>query len=348
MSGPSGSAPDPATLWQRQAGLRVPQLLVPQLPVPQPPVPHFEGRLRMVAVLITANALLRWRADLLKAFGGAAADLDWLLDLEAGLAWPELQALRLHPEREVSLRCDLTHLQSLWQRHRQQAEPLQYLIGRCPFRQFELAVGPGVLIPRQETELLVDLAVSLLPPSAPPALWADLGTGSGCLAVALASAWPQARGLAVDRSPEALAQAEANLRRAGVEAAVSLRRGSWWQPLQPWWGRLDLVVSNPPYIPSAVVDGLDPVVRLHEPRLALDGGVDGLDCLRTLLAGAASALAPGGWLLVEHHHDQSEAVLALFAAAGLQEVCAHRDLEGRCRFVVGQRSPAHRVMPTPP
>lgn len=312
------------------------------------PVPSPEGRLRMVAVLITAEALLRWRADLLKQAGGAAADLDWLLDLEAGLAWSELQALRLYPDRQVSLRCDLTHLQTLWQRHRQQSEPLQYLIGRCPFRQFELAVGPGVLIPRQETELLVDLAMSLLPPSASPAFWADLGTGSGCLAVALASAWPLARGLAVDRSPEALAQAAANLCGAGVDGAVSLLQGSWWQPLQPWWGQLDLVVSNPPYIPSAVVDGLDPLVRLHEPRLALDGGADGLDCLRRLLAGAPSALAPGGWLLVEHHHDQSAAVIELFVASGLMEVQAHRDLEGCCRFVAGQRRPDLRVLPTPP
>ena len=302
--------------------------------------PRLVGWIRMATVLIKADVLLRWRAGLLKEAGGEPAELDWLLDLEAGLAWSELQALRLYPERSVALRCSLEHLQALWHRHRQQSLPLQYLIGRCPWRQFELAVGPGVLIPRQETELLVDLALSLAPRSGSPGVWADLGTGSGCLAVALACAWPLAHGLAVDRSSEALAQASVNLRLAGVEDVVSLRQGSWWEPLQPWWGQLDLVVSNPPYIPSAVVDALDPQVRLHEPRLALDGGADGLDCLRELVAGAASALAPGGWLLVEHHHDQSEAVIDLFAAAGLAEVHAHRDLEGRSRFVAGRCPPA--------
>ena len=288
--------------------------------------------------VIPAQALLDWRRQLLQAAGGDAADLDWLLDLEAGVPWPDLQALRLHPERAVTLACSLSHLETLWRSHRQDSVPLQYLIGRCPWRQFELAVAPGVLIPRQETEGLAELALSLGLASSPPKHWADLGTGSGCLALALASAWPDAKGLAVDCSAEALAQAGLNLRRAGVDRRVTLLAGSWWEPLQPWAGRLDLVVANPPYIPSAVVDALDPVVRLHEPRLALDGGLDGLDCLRSLLAGAPSALAPGGWLLVEHHHDQSDAVSDLFRAAGLESVSAHRDLEGRRRFVGGRRS----------
>lgn len=298
-----------------------------------------EGTLAMTSVVVQASMLLAWRRSLLHHNGGDAADLDWLLDLEGGVRWPELQALRLHPERHVELACPLEHLESLWLRHRQEQVPLQYLIGRCPWRHFELGVGPGVLIPRQETESLVDLALALWPSPAQPGLWADLGTGSGCLALALADAWPNAHGLAVDRSEEALAQAGSNLRLAGLEAVVTLMQGNWWQPLQPWWGRLDLVVSNPPYIPSAVVEALDPLVRWHEPRQALDGGPDGLVCLRDLLAGAASALAPGGWILVEHHHDQSDAVIDLYSAAGLVNVMAHRDLEGHRRFVAGQRQP---------
>lgn len=298
--------------------------------------------------LISAQALLDWRRQLLQAAGGDAADLDWLLDLEAGLPWRELQALRLHPERDVVLACSLSHLETLWRSHRQESVPLQYLIGRCPWHRFELAVAPGVLIPRQETECLADLALSLGVSPKPPSLWADLGTGSGCLALALASTWPEAAGLAVDCSAEALAQAAINLRGAGVDQRVTLLEGSWWEPLQPWSGRLELVVANPPYIPTAVVEALDPVVRLHEPHLALDGGPDGLDCFRLLLAGASAALAPGGWLLVEHHHDQSDAVCDLFQAAGLEGVAAHRDLEGRRRFVSGRRSSRNEAQTASP
>ena len=116
-----------------------------------------------------------------------------------------------------------------------------------------------------------------------------------------------------------------------------MRQGSWWQAIEPWWGRLDLVVSNPPYIPTAVLAGLEPVVRDHEPALALDGGADGLDAIRRIAAGAEAGLAAGGVLLLEHHHDQSEAVLALLAAAGLEDCRAHRDLEGVLRFASGRR-----------
>lgn len=294
---------------------------------------------------LRGSELLAWRR-LQLAGGGRAADLDWLLELAGGLSWTALQRLRLAPQRRLRLRADLQQLETLWSAHRDGAVPLQYLVGRCPWRDLELAVGPGVLIPRQETELLVELALAATrhpdshglyaaasPPAiAAPSLWADLGTGSGCLAIALARAFPEARGWAVDLSPEALKQAQLNLQRQGLLERVSLLAGSWWQPLRPVWGRLQLVLANPPYIPSPLLATLDAVVRDHEPHLALDGGADGLDSVRLILAGAGSALAPGGLLLLEHHHDQSEAVLALMAAVGLEQPTAHRDLEGVRRF----------------
>ena len=275
-----------------------------------------------------------WRRQQL-ACGGSPAALDWLVDLAGGLSWQAQQQLRLHPEQLVPLACDLQRIEHLWQRHLATAEPLQYLLGRCPWRDLELAVGPGVLIPRQETELLVELALALALPS--PERWADLGTGSGCLAVALARAWPASDGLAVDLSAAALAQAAVNLERHGLNQRVQLLEGSWWQPLRPQWGQLQLVVSNPPYIPTAVCAELDPVVRDHEPALALDGGCDGLDALRAVVAGAATGLAPGGLLLLEHHHDQSAAVLSLLSAAGLEQVHSHTDLEGQRRFASARR-----------
>jgi release factor glutamine methyltransferase len=289
-------------------------------------------------VILQGDALLGWRRRQL-ALGGRAEDLDWLLDLVGGLRWADLQRLRLAPERGVPLQCALSSLEALWRRHLESQEPLQYLAGCCPWRDLTLAVAPGVLIPRQDTELLVELAEGLV--DRPPAVWADLGTGSGCLAIALARLWPRSRGVAVDLSPVALRQARANVAAAGVADRLVLASGSWWQPLEPQWGQLELVVANPPYIPTAVWSGLDPVVRDHEPALALDGGPDGLQALRAIAAGAGAALAPGGWLVLEHHHDQTSAVAALLAAAGLEQVQAHADLQGVRRFA-SARNPSSR------
>lgn len=340
------------------------------------------------AQTLSAAELLAWRRSMLAiegSGGGSAAGLDWLLDLAGGISWPALQSLWLHPQRRVALKRSLQELEALWRRHRLHAEPLQYLVGRCPWRDLELSVAPGVLIPRQETELLLELALGLVPLSraSSPLCWADLGTGSGCLAVALARALPRSIGLAVDASPEALRQAAANLmallppgslleardcppaqaaaavtRVSGDDSAagaagvatrdqhsegdllapgVRLRQGSWWQAIEPWWGTLQLVVSNPPYIPTAVLAELEPVVREHEPALALDGGTDGLEAIRAIAAGAEAALAPGGVLLLEHHHDQSESVLGLLMAAGLEDCRAHSDLEGVLRFASARR-----------
>jgi release factor glutamine methyltransferase len=278
---------------------------------------------------LTGAELLSWRQDLLR-LGGEAQALDWLLDMAAGLSPSGLQTLRLDPHRPIDLPLPLGDLERLWQEHLASSAPLQYLVGRCCWRTFEMAVGPAVLIPRPETELLIDLATTMPPPS--DLLWADLGTGSGCLAMALAEAWPTSQGLAVDLSGEALSQARINLHHAGVGHQVQLVQGSWFGALQPWWGRLQLVVSNPPYIPSHEIDELDPVVRDHEPRLALDGGHDGLSSIRTIAEEAPSALAPGGWLLLEHHHVQSEQVLSLLDEKGLVDCQFHLDLEGNKRF----------------
>jgi release factor glutamine methyltransferase len=291
--------------------------------------------------VLCALDLWQWRAEQLR-LGGRPVDLDWLLDLAGGLPWSELQQLRLEPRRVLRLARPRSDLAALWQRHCTGGEPLQYLAGLAPWRDLVLAVAPGVLIPRPETELLIDWALehAAARPSASGGLWADLGTGSGCLALALALALPSWQGLAVDASPEALRQAEGNLLAHGQQGHVQLLEGSWWQPLAPWWGQLDLVLANPPYIPSAMVAGLDPTVRCHEPWLALDGGGDGMEALRSIIAGAPTALAPGGWLLLEHHHDQSAAVKHLLTAAGLMQVTLRHDLEGRGRFAIACRPPS--------
>lgn len=203
-------------------------------------------------------------------------------------------------------------------------EPLAYLTGEREFHGLRLAVGPDVLVPRPETEHLVEWALERLAGLEAPTV-ADLGTGGGAIALALAQACPRAAITAVERSPQALAVACANGARLGL--AVQWLAGDWWQPLAG--RRFDLIVSNPPYIAEG--DGHLPALR-HEPRAALTSGPDGLDDLRVIAAGAADHLAPGGWLLLEHGHDQGAAVRALLAQHGLVGAVTRQDLAGldRC------------------
>lgn len=291
---------------------------------------------------LPAPVFLAWRRELTQE-GGEAAGFDWLLEAVGGISRAHLQTLLFHPDSTVELQCHREEVARLWRQHLTNSVPLQYLAGRCWWRTFELAVGPAVLIPRPETETMIDLARHLLQQGAfcpghpqlpmPDFCWADLGTGSGCLALGLALAFPGSHGLAVDSSPEALEVARHNVAMAGLEKRIHLEKGDWFEAVSPWWGRLHLVLANPPYIPSGELRRLEPVVRDHEPHLALDGGHDGLEAFRRLARQAPRALAPGGWLLLEHHHDQSRQVLELFAEAGLVEGRAHADLEGRFRFV---------------
>ena len=201
--------------------------------------------------------------------------------------------------------------------------PLAYLVGEREFHGLVLRVTPDTLIPRPDTETLVDWALELLRPMPSPSV-ADLGTGSGAIALAIRHACPQARVWAVERSPAALAVARGNGERLGLD--VQWREGDWWAPLAGQ--RFDLVVANPPYI-----DADDPHLAdlAFEPRQALTPGDDGLAALADIVRGAPAHLAPGGWLLVEHGRDQAEGVRRLMAAAGGEQITTRHDLEDRPR-----------------
>ncbi len=207
--------------------------------------------------------------------------------------------------------------------------PLSHLVGAREFFGRVFTVSPVVLDPRPETECLIEAALA-----APFTRLIDLGTGSGAIAVTLLAERPAATGVAVDLSPEALAVAAENARRHGVAGRLDLLRSDWWAAVQ---GQFDLVVANPPYVATDEMAALAPEVRLHEPRLALDGGVDGLVAYRTILAGIGPHLAPGGRVLVEIGPEQGAAVAALFRAAGLVDVVVLPDLDGRDRVVQGMR-----------
>ena len=288
--------------------------------------------------IISGEELHIWRRQQLQINPGAAAGLDWLLEMEGKVPWRDLQASRLHPEQPLTIAQPLLQLANIWCQHIQQQKPLQYLVGRCPWRDLELQVDSTVLIPRQETELLVELALCVASELGETGLtpWADLGCGSGCIAIALARAWPQSQGWAVDISASALKLASINATIHGVAKSINWLQGNWAEPLQFQAGKWQLLISNPPYIPSAVVNQLEPLVRNNEPRLALDGGDDGLDSIKSICKLAPILLAPGGWLLLEHHHDQSEAVLKLLRHAGLELVEAKSDLEGTLRFALAR------------
>jgi len=209
-------------------------------------------------------------------------------------------------------------------------EPVAYLTGVRGFWGFDLAVTPATLIPRPETELLVELALARLPPG--DARVVDLGTGSGAVALAIARERPDASVLATDASVAALGVARANAQALGL-ARVRFALGDWYAPLAG--ARFDVIASNPPYIEDADPHLAQGDLRF-EPASALSSGVDGLDAIRTLAAGAIVHLAPGGWLLVEHGLAQGAAVRGLFSRAGLVEVATERDLEGRERVTLGR------------
>ena len=203
---------------------------------------------------------------------------------------------------------------------RQQGEPIAYIVGKREFYGLDFAVGPAVLIPRPDTELLVELALERLPPGA---CMLDMGTGSGAIAVAVAHTRPDAQVWALDVSDEALALARANAATHG--ARVQFVRSDWYDALAG--RRFDLIVSNPPYIAAGDRHLAEGDLRF-EPQGALTDDADGLSDLRTIAAGAASHLAPGGWLLLEHGYDQALQVRALLQDAGYEAVQSWRDLAG--------------------
>lgn len=219
---------------------------------------------------------------------------------------------------------------------RAEREPLQHLTGEAFFRGLRLAVGPGVFVPRPETEIVAQHAIDALAATAAPTpIAVDLGTGSGALALAMATEVPHASVAAVEVSPVAFTWAEQNRRAIGAEN-LRIVLGDLADALHDLDGQVDVVVSNPPYIPLGAVPR-DPEVRRFDPELALYGGVDGLDVVRDVDATARRLLRPGGTLVIEHAEVQAAAIGALLAASGWRAIAHHRDLTGRDRATTAVR-----------
>ncbi|WP_320665042.1 peptide chain release factor N(5)-glutamine methyltransferase [Prochlorococcus sp. MIT 1223] len=283
----------------------------------------------------SGEEILSWRKSNL-ALGGDQIELDWLLDLGGGLPFSEKQKIFLYPERIFLLQKSLKELNLLWTIHLETKKPLQYIVGKCPWRDFVLEINSDALIPRQETELLIDLALHKIVKTSKGA-WADLGTGSGALAIALARELPHWEGHAVDCSQKALSLAKSNLEILCPNSEVNLHLGNWWDPLKNLNNYFDLVLANPPYIPVNELKNLDKSVMNFEPKLALSGGEDGLESCRKLISEGINKLRLGGWLILEHHHDQSESVQKLLIDFGFEEVSWEVDFQGIRRYAMGRR-----------
>jgi release factor glutamine methyltransferase len=272
-------------------------------------------------------------ADALQAAGvdAATVDAEWLL---ASVLRMPRGALRIETGRTLEPAEAGRYVARL--RRRMNREPLQHVLGTAPFRHITLRVGPDALVPRPETELLAEWALQLLPhpPAAP--LVIDVGTGTGCIACAIAWERPGARVIALEASPRAAAMARDNVAALGLSGRVTVEVSDLFGTLRSV--RAHVVVSNPPYLPTDLIPTLSPEVSRHDPRIAMDGGPDGLGVLRRIVAAAPAWLVPGGALVLETGGDaQVREVLGLMQATGFTMLETRRDLAGVERFVAGRR-----------
>lgn len=279
----------------------------------------YDALLRDAAVALTAAGIdnARFEARLLLAHAGGVT-VEWLV-AHGGEAAPlaAVEALRALTARRV------------------RREPMAYVVGEREFWGLPFKVSPAVLVPRPDSETVIEAALALMPGRTEPWRIVDLGVGSGCLLLTLLREFPNARGVGMDASAAALAVTQANAEALGVAARLRLVEGDWRQPgwAERLGGPFDLLVANPPYIETAAIDGLMPDVARFEPRLALDGGGDGLSAYRAIADGAAGLMVPGGRVLIEAGEGQAPEISTLLASTGFSVGSPWKDLGGIDRVV---------------
>ncbi len=292
-------------------------------------------------IFISGEELFLWRRESLAqaiACRIATQEFDWLLQEIADLDALSLRLESFRNREKISLTCSFPELKSLWERRIQERVPVQYLAGITTWRNFKLKVSSGVLIPRPETELIIEIAQQATLPKSLDSHWVDLGTGTGAIALGLATSFPQAKIHAVDSSEAALAIAKENAQLTKLQDQINFYHGSWWQPLRHLEDKITGMVSNPPYIPTQELPTLQPEVFQHEPRLALDGGNEGLDSIRHLIQTAHKYLISGGIWLIEMMAGQGENVVAMLSEQGnYRDIQIIRDLSQIDRFVLAYR-----------
>lgn len=288
-----------------------------------------------VMPMVPLSPLLRGAERRLVALGVEEARLDLLYLAERAFAMPVNRLRRA--EGLMVPAASVPAFDALVDR-RATREPVQRILGDWEFWGLTLALGPETLIPRPDTETLVEAVLRARPDRSRPWRILDLGTGTGAILLALLSEYPAAFGVGVDLSPGAAAVARANAVSLGLAGRATLMAGSWVQALSAT-APFDMILSNPPYIPDADIDGLAPEVARFEPRRALAGGADGLDPYRHLARVLPPLLAPDGLIGFEHGADQGPAVAGLLRGAGFPAVSTLRDLGGRDRVALALRVP---------
>ncbi len=282
----------------------------------------------------TIGRLIAWTTDFLRRSGSESPRLEAEILLAHALRWPRVKLyMNINEEVGASGRTAFRNLV----RGRSEGVPVAYLVGHKEFYSLDFEVSPAVLIPRSDTETLVMAFLELAKPVADP-LCVDVGTGSGCVPVACAAHHPTARFVAIDISEPAAEVARRNVAKHALAERIEVRVGNLLEPLKPEESP-DIILSNPPYVPSTEIPKLERNVRDYEPHSALDGGPDGLDIVRSLVDQAAAKLKSGGKLLIEIGFDQGESVRSMYLEdSNWKSVELRKDLGGIPRVIVMSRA----------
>ena len=284
---------------------------------------------------ISVKEFLCWKKKQLSK-GGDYQSFAVLLDCIGGISASDLNLLSINPEGTIYLKKNLEHLESIWHDHSSNSIPIQYLCGIAFWRDLRLKVTDKVLIPRPETEFIIDIVYKIFGKKSQKLTFAELGTGSGAISIALALAYPLSEGVATDIEQDALEIATNNFINSSKQSNLKFYCGNWWSPLESFKGKLDLAISNPPYIPKDTYEKLPKEVKNFEPKVALLGGEDGLKHIREIIQKAPLFLKEKGWLILENHFDQGEKVKQLLFENNFTSIEIVKDLSGIGRFTLGR------------
>jgi len=284
---------------------------------------------------ISLEEFLIWKKKQLSK-GGDQQSFAVLLDCIGGISASDLNLMSINLEGKLHLKKKLEFLESVWDDHLLKSCPIQYLCGITFWRDLKLKVTNKVLIPRPETELIIDIVFNIFRKRSEKLFFAELGTGSGAISIALALAYPLSEGVATDIDQDALEIATKNFLNSSKQSNLKFYCGNWWSPLESFKGKLDLAISNPPYIPKDTYENLPKEVKNFEPKVALLGGEDGLQHIMEIIQKAPLFLKEKGWLILENHFDQSEKVKQLLIKNKFTSIKIVKDLSGIGRFTIGR------------
>tara|TARA_Y100001954_G_scaffold95486_1_gene104507 strand:+ start:1 stop:870 length:870 start_codon:yes stop_codon:yes gene_type:complete len=284
---------------------------------------------------ISTKELFLWIKDIKKNKQGID-DFYLLLDLLGGISKSELLLLKINAQEKVNLNIDLFSLKKKWLEYLKLSKPIQYISGSSYWRNFKFELTNDVLIPRVETEQIVEIASNIFDYEDKKIIFADLGTGSGTISISLVVENSNWKGLATDIDINAIQVAQKNHKKICSESDINFYCGNWWEPLKKYSGRINLAISNPPYIPRSVYEKLPSSVKDFEPKIALYGGEDGLYHIQQIISEAPKFLVKGGWLILENHFDQSKKIKNLLRDYGFNSLKTINDTFGIGRFTIGR------------